>query len=94
VWEAAPEEAIAPDKTQGSGTPQDGAYEDALAEARAVDDPLEREALAEALEGEVIPPTPIAKGPLARVVMAAKREYGLRQRDLLVLSGRQACLPR
>lgn len=41
---------------------------------------------AAALEGEVIPPTPIAKGPLALIVMETKRDYGLRQRDLMVLS--------
>ena len=48
---------------------------------------MEREAKAGVLEDEeMFPPTPIGKGPLALVVMATKREYGLTQRDLMVLS--------
>ena len=80
-------DAVSPDWKQGGGIPQAGAYEAELAEALAVEDPLQREALAKPLEGLIIPPTPIGKGPLARVLMAAKREYGLRQQDLRVLSG-------
>ena len=61
-------EAVATDWKQ----PQAGAYEAELAEAHKVEDALEREALATALEGEIIPPTPIGKGPLAQVLMASK----------------------
>jgi hypothetical protein len=84
--DAAPE-AIPSDELQGSGMPEHGAYEDKLAKAQAVVDPLRREAMAKPLEGEVIPPTPIAKGPLALLLMETKRKFGLNQRDLYVLSG-------
>ena len=55
------------------------AYETKLAEAQAISDPLRREAQAAALEGEVIPPAPIGKGPLALQIIATKRELGLNQ---------------
>ena len=52
-------------------------YEEMLAEAQAIKDPLEREAMSKALEGEIIPPWPVGKGPLARVLMETKREFNL-----------------
>lgn len=57
-----------------------------LAEAQAIKDPLEREAMSKALEGEIIPPWPVGKGPLARVLMETKREFNLNHLELRVLS--------
>ena len=62
-----------------------GDYEAALAEALEMD-PQEREVLASALEGKIIPATPIGQGPLARALMKVKRAYDMRKSDLMVLS--------
>lgn len=79
-------ETITPDCKQGDGLPQAGDYEAALAKAQAVENVLKREAQAKPLEGLIIPPAPINKGPLALVLMEAKRKYDLRQDELRVLA--------
>ena len=66
--------------------PQRGDYQAVLATVRAM--PTEaREAHTGRLEGLIIPPTPIAEGPLAKTLMRVEREIGLNQRELYVLSG-------
>ncbi len=53
------------------------------ARAKALD---ELAALAKPLEGLIIPPDPIMKGPLALIAMAIRREHELDQDDIMVLS--------
>jgi hypothetical protein len=81
--------SVATAETQGECMPQGhapGDYETKLAEALAIEDRAAREAKAEALEGEIIPPDPVGKGPLALLLMETKRRLDLNQPDLLVLS--------
>ena len=76
-------------QTAGDGAvavPLKGAYEAGLAKALGVEDMSKREVLAKALEGEIIPPDPIGKGPLARALMVVKWRFGLNEPELLVLS--------
>jgi hypothetical protein len=78
--------AVPPPRKQAPGMPRANSYAKKLAKAQALKDPLKREAQAAALEGEIIPPSPIGKGPLARVLMETKREFSLSQSELMVLS--------
>ena len=77
---------VASPDLHGGGIPQDDVYTAKLAEAQAISDPLQREAQAAALEGEVIPPDPIGRGPLALTLLTTKRRLGLNNADLMVLS--------
>jgi hypothetical protein len=62
-------------------------YDETLADVLAlIKDPKEREAAAKALEAKVVSLAPVGKGPLALTLMETKREFGLRQDELIVLS--------
>jgi hypothetical protein len=62
-------------------------YETALAGILVrIEDPKGREATAKALEAKVVALAPVGKGPLALQLMETKRELGLRQDELIVLS--------
>ena len=78
--------AVPPPRKQTPGMPRANAYAKKLAKALSIKDPLKREAMAKVLEGEIIPPSPIGKGPLARVLMETKRLFGMSQSELRVLS--------
>ena len=80
------DEAVTPRWKQTSGMPQRGDYEAVLATVRALPT-AEREAHTKRLEGLIIAATPVAEGPLAKTLMRVKREIGMNQRDLYVLSG-------
>ena len=82
----AQDEAVAPRWKQTLGMPQRGDYEAVLATMRALPSD-QREAHTQRLEGLIIAPTPVAEGPLAKMLTKVKREIGLNQRDLYVLSG-------
>ena len=80
------DEAVTPRWKQTSGMPQRGDYEAVLARVRALPT-AEREAHTKRLEGLITAATPVAEGPLAKTLMRVKREIGMNQRDLYVLSG-------
>jgi hypothetical protein len=62
-------------------------YDQTIADVLAlINDPKAREAAAKALEAKVVSLAPVGKGPLARMLMETKREFGLRQDELIVLS--------
>jgi hypothetical protein len=77
---------IPDDENTTTKSPEPGDYEAALEEALKIEDRIEREKAAKVLEGEIIPPAPIGKGPLALVLIETKREFGLREDEVIVLS--------
>jgi hypothetical protein len=80
------DEAVTPRWKQTLGMPQRGDYEAILATVRALPSE-EREVHASRLEGLIIPAALFGEGPLARMLTKVKREIGLNQRELYVLSG-------